>query len=227
MSDTTIGITGELSSGHSAVCKWTSEHESARWINETFEVSVESVLRRHDHHQCLDDRCKITDLGIFTMLHRAEEGRDTSAVIVVAHLCLCIRHQHRTAETLQLSDETGSDRKRKGQEFRCFVCCVAVHDALVSGASLINAHGDVRGLLTDKAPYIHTVIEAVKADAAEDTCYDLCIVRCPCTCQFSGDDDGVVLDKTFNSYTAVLIVLKAVCDDGIRDLVTDLIYVPS
>ena len=88
MSDTTIGITGKLASGDTAVGKRTADDETTGGIDQLLKVGVQAVLACSQHHHGFDDVTEITDLHIRAVLNGAEESHDLAAVVVEADLRL-------------------------------------------------------------------------------------------------------------------------------------------
>ena len=158
------------------------------------------------------------------MLHGAEEGRDAARVVVIGHLCLGICQENGAVQAFKALDETGGSGKGNRQQFRGFIRGIAEHDALVTRTALVNAHRDIRRLLGDDATDLDTVIaKLIDADAAHDLADQFSIFRLVGAGDLPGDDDGVVLDQAFHRDAAVLVMLQAVGDDGIRNLVADFI----
>src|SRR5699024_3952683 len=103
---------------------------------------------------------------------------------------------------------------------------VAEHQPLVASAASVHAHGDVAALAGDQRVddigFGIGVANAPQYFAAQDL-----IIGRMCGSDLAGGEDHTVLSHALHSDAAVAVVAEAVGDDGVGDLVTDLVRVPG
>ena len=95
---------------------------------------------------------------------------------------------------------------------------------------LIDAHGDVRRLLADGIQYgagfpVKTYLRAVIANVADGMAHDFFKVHPGAGSDFTGNDDHAGLDHGLNGNARLRVLLKNGVEDGVRDLVSDLVRV--
>ena len=172
---------------------------------------------------------EIVDLHVRAMLHRAEEGGDSTGIIVVADLCLGVCPEHLARMVLQQLQELGGDHVGNRHLFCRLVGGIAVHDALITSAALVHTQRDIRRLLIDQNADAEQVAEIkaqlVGTDAGDDLVDELLIVGLVVGGDLTSDKELAAFQQTLDRYTGVLVVLEDVGHNGVRDLVTDLIRV--
>ena len=105
--DTTVGIAGQLPARNAAVGKAAADHETSGRIDQLFKVRVQPVLTSGQYHDTLNDMPEIRRVHIQAVLDGAEEGRDLSALIVVADLGFRIGAEHAARMRFQDFQEAG------------------------------------------------------------------------------------------------------------------------
>ena len=170
---------------------------------------------------------EVADLHIRAVLHGAEEGGDTTGVVIVTDLCLGICSEHLGRMVLQQLKELGGDHVRDRHLFGGLVGGVAIHDSLVTGTALIHAQCNIRGLL------VHQNADAKKlgqipsqlfmTDAVKHIVNDLVVVWPVVGSDLAGNKELALFQQTLDRYTGVPVMLKNVGHDGICNLVADFI----
>ena len=162
------------------------------------------------------------------MLHGAEEGGDTTGVVIVADLRLGICPEHLRRMVLQQLQELGGDHVRDRHLLCRLVGGVAIHNSLITGTALVHTKRNIRRLL------VHQNADAKKlgqippqlfgTDAVEHIVNDLLIVWPIIGGDFAGNKELALFQQTLDRHTGVPVMLENVGHDGICDLVTDLIW---
>ncbi len=130
--------------------------------------------------------------------------------------------------SLSLQRKAVRERDRRRHQLRCLVGGVAEHHALVAGAAGVDAHGDVAGLLVDgRDDGAGVGVEAVECVVIADCCdssadqaleVDVSLGR-----DLAGNDDQAGAGQRLARHAAVRILRQAGIENGIRDLVGDLV----
>ena len=110
--NTTVGIAADLSASDTSVGKAAADHESVSRIDQLFEINVQMVILCRLDHQFLNQRSEISNLGVWAVLHRAQECCDSAGIVVVRHLGFGISLQDGRRICLQLLQELRRQNKR-------------------------------------------------------------------------------------------------------------------
>ena len=173
------------------------------------------------------------------MLHRAEEGCDSAAVIVVADLRFCIGFQHTAGVGFEQFQKSGSKHERDRQKLRCLVSCKPVGHPLISRTAGIHTECNIAALVIDQNGNVQIigceiqlvietgigVLRAAVIDVVEHLLHQCLVIGLMSACQLTGDHKAAVLEKTLDGDTATAVMVKAVGHNGICNLVTDLVGV--
>ena len=91
----------------------------------------------------------------------------------------------------------------------------------------INTHSDIRGLLLHQHLNIHVrrVAEAFPADPVKDLIDQCLVIRFMLAGKLPGNNQVIILQEALHSNAGIRIMLQAVGDDGIADLIADFIRV--
>ena len=124
---------------------------------------------------------------------------------------------------------------RHGHELRRLPAGIPEHQALVSRAllvsfGLINALGDVRGLLVDRGDdaagfIVKTVFRFRIADVADRVPDELLEIAVAQGRDLAGDEDEPGRGQRFAGDAALGVLTKKIVQNGIRDLVANLVRV--
>lgn len=249
-SPATIGVNDDLAAGEAGVTMWAADDEAAGWVEMEDGFFIE-VLFRDDR---LDDMLlKISSNLIIgdglIVLGRDEDGVNadgnhgtTIISILNSDLCLAVGSEPRTGAILADLGETGTELGGKnmtqGHQFRGFVRSITKHVTLVTGSNLLGAFGEVsmhalsnvRRLLLDVHKHLAIVgiqanIIGHKPDRPAGITNDLLIVDIGLGGDLPKDHDHVSLAAGLAGNLAVGVLLKASIKNGIRDLITELIWV--
>mmetsp|Transcript_30132 Transcript_30132/g.86786 ORF Transcript_30132/g.86786 Transcript_30132/m.86786 type:complete len:315 (-) Transcript_30132:61-1005(-) len=190
-------------------------------------------MLRGDHH-CVD----------LPRLH----GAVRSLQVLDRHLRLAIRpqppEQAALAHVGQCLAQARRDGMREGHAILGLVAGVPEHDTLVAGADIqvlladMHAACDVGALLVDAHQYLaRLVAEALAVDAREvvlvrvksnfrdDAAHHLLVVHLRLCCDLAGKHHHVVLGHCLASHLALRIRRQARIEDGVGDLIADLVGV--
>jgi hypothetical protein len=115
-------------------------------------------------------------------------------------------------------------------QLRGFAAGVAEHHALVARAFLVDAHGDVAGLLVEGHQHAAGVgvephVAGGVADLADDLADDLGDVRVGRGGHFAGDDDQAGAAERLAGHAAAGVIRQEGIEHGVRDLVGNLVGV--
>mmetsp|Transcript_42691 Transcript_42691/g.108390 ORF Transcript_42691/g.108390 Transcript_42691/m.108390 type:complete len:214 (-) Transcript_42691:34-675(-) len=164
------------------------------------------------------------------------------------HLCLAVRpqppEQAALADVRQFLAKASGHGVRQRHAILGLVASVAEHDALIAGADihviLANVHTtcDVRALLVDAHQHLASLVTqalavhagqvvdvGVEADLGNNAPDDLVIVDLGLRRDLASDHDHVVLRHSLASDLALGILCQAGVQDGVRDLVAELVRV--
>src|SRR4030042_2523252 len=159
-------------------------------------------------------------------------------VILDGHLRLSIRPQigkdFVAADLTEAADELVSLDDRKGHHFLSPPAGVSEHDALISSAllvfpGLVHSHGYIGGLLVDggddtECLVIETVDGLGITDVMDDAAAELLEIAVALGGDVAGDRDEACRHQGLARYPAFWILRNQVVQYGVRDLVTDLIW---
>ena len=157
-SHATVGVNDDLAPGQTRVAHGAANHKSSRWIDVVFGIFVEQVSRDSRLDDVLENIAAEFVIGYsFRMLsrnhHRVHAHGFVVFVVFNRNLRLAIRTQVRKLAVLadvgKPHAQLVRQRNRHGHEFRRLPARVAHHHSLVTGATSVNAHGDVTRLLVD------------------------------------------------------------------------------
>ena len=170
---------------------------------------------------------EVADLHIRAVLHRAEEGRYASGVVIVADLRLGICPEHLGRMVLQQLQELGGDHVRDRHLLCRLVGGVAIHDALITGATPVHTQCNIWRLLVhqnaDAEKLGQVPAQLFGTDAVEHIVDDLVVVWPVIGGDLTGNKKLTLFQQTLDCHTGVPVMLKNVGHNGICDLVTDLI----
>ena len=139
MSDTTVGITGELAPSDTAVGIRTTDDESTGWVDQLLKVGVQTVLTCGQHHDALNDVTEIADLHIGAVLYRAEKGGDAAGVVVKADLRFGIGAEHLARMVFEQFQKLGRHHEGKRHHLRGLVSGISVHDEVTEALERFNS----------------------------------------------------------------------------------------
>jgi hypothetical protein len=116
-------------------------------------------------------------------------------------------------------------REHDGQRHKCgsLRSCVPDHGPLVT-RPLLHRSGTVSGLQPDTAQYLCGGIVANVGVHAPDDSRDVDLGQAG---HLARNVDATAVDESFDGYSGELILREMSIQDGIRDLISDLIDVPS
>ena len=127
----------------------------------------------------------------------------------------------------------------EGHQLRCLVCCIAKHVTLIPSADLLRALGEmamdtlgnVRGLLLNVNKHLATIcIEAYiigcEPNSTAGVADNLLIVDIALCGDLTKDHVHVGLGARLTGNLAVRVLLEAGIKNCIRDLITELVWVP-
>ena len=119
-------------------------------------------------------------------------------------------------------------RDRRRHQLRSFIAGIAKHHALVAGATGVDAHGDIAGLLVDAGDHgagigVEAVEGIVVADGGDGAANQRLEVHISLGGNLAGDDDQAGRGQGLAGYAAGRIFGQAGVEDGVGNLVGDLI----
>ena len=232
-----VAVNDDLAASESGVAHGTADDESSGGIDVVLAVFIEQVRRNHCLNHVLQNagaKLVVADgLGVLRGDHHGVHAKNF-AVGVVFHRdlgfavgakegkCSVLAHQREPLRQLV--------RERDGCRHQLFVLVhrVPEHHSLVAGAPGIDAHGDVAGLLVDAGDHSAGVgVEAVEgvvvSDGGDGAANHGLKIDVGLGGDFSRDDDEAGSGQGLAGHPAAGVVREASIEDGIRDLVGDLI----
>src|SRR4029077_3947761 len=119
---------------------------------------------------------------------------------------------------------------RGGHQFGVLVHREAEHHALVTGPAGVHTHGNIAGLLVDAGNHgagvaVETVERVVVANRLDHAAHQRLKVHIRLGCNFSRDDDQSGGGQSFAGNAAGTVFGQAGVENGIGNLVSDLIRV--
>ena len=182
----------------------------------------------------------------FVVLGRNHDGIDAHGLVILVvfdcHLGLGIRAEPLDlalfAEFLDLFHELVGEANRERHQFRGLVHGVAEHHALVAGTLLvvflafgslgINALGNVRGLLVHRDEHGAALVVELQfrihvTDILDGVAGDFLEVNNGLGSNFAGNNDEARVHERFTSDAALRVLCEAGVEDGIGNLVGDLV----
>ena len=128
----------------------------------------------------------------------------------------------------QLAAELVGQRDGRGHQLGGLVGGVAEHHALVAGAAGVHALGDVAGLLVDGGDDgagvgVEAVEGVVVADGGDDAAHQALEIDVGLGGDFAGDDHQAGGGQGFGGDAAVGVLLQAGVQNGVGDLVGNLV----
>ncbi len=149
--------------------------------------------------------------------HRVDADRLVVLVVFHCDLGFAVGPEVRKGAVLadfgQLLTELVRQENGSRHQVLIFVGRIAEHHALVAGATGVNAHGDVAGLLVDAGDHgagigVETVESVVIADGGDDAAHQRLEINVSLGGDFAGDDDQAGCGQGFAGYTAVGIFFQ-------------------
>ncbi len=250
----TVGVDDDLTASEAAVAVRTADNELAGRVDEVNGLLVQKLCRNHLLDELFDDflfDCRVLeDLAVheFVVLRgdddRVDADRAVLFVVFDGDLGLGVRTEPLDlalfAEFLDLGHELVGEADRERHQFLGFVASVTEHHTLVActllvvflaiGGLGVNALGDVRRLLVHSdedgaALVVKSEFRVHVADALDGLACDLLEVDDCLGGDFTGNDDETGVHEGFACDAAVRILREAGVEDGVGNLVGDLVRV--
>jgi len=246
-----VGVDNDLTAGEAGVTLWSTDDESAGWVDvvdgfvgEVFgwDDNLDDLLHEGGVHVLVGD--------VWGVLGRDDDGVDvdrndgaTVLSVQAGDLGLGVRTQPSEGAVLTETGHLNVEAVREGggerHAFLSLVGGVAKHEALVTGTFVsfgdlgggvvgVDALGNVHGLLLDgNEDVAGLVVEAlgrvVVSNFLDGTTNNLLVVEDSLGGDFTEDHDHAGLGCGFASNTGGRVLLEASIDDGIGNLVTDFV----
>ena len=232
-----VGVHDDLAAGQAGVAHGSADDEAASRIDVVLGVLVEPLGGQHGLDHVLEDvGVQLFVADALSVLAADDHGVDARglAVLVVLDrdLALAVGAQvgqlAALADRGQLAAELVGQRDGGGHQLGGFVGGVAEHHALVAGAAGVNALGDVARLLVDGGDHgagvgVEAVEGVVVADGGDDAADQALEIDVGLGGDFAGDDHQPGGREGFGGDAAVGVLLQAGIQDGVRDLVGNLV----
>ena len=217
-----VTVAHDLSAGYACVGKGAADDEGAGRVDQHLEVTVQAIVCSGGDHGAAKDDAQRLRRDIFAVLTADEEGVDPVLLIVEGDLSLCIWAKVREIDATQDFQRMGGNHERQRHQLRRFIGGIAINNPLIASASQINALGDVCALLRNQAGH-HIQTDVWKTDALERILRQRFEIRRMLGSDLTGNDDLVILDHTLDGHTAIWVMIQAVGDNRIGDLVANLV----
>ena len=245
-----VRVDDDLTAGEAAIALGAADDEASGRVDQVFGLLADEFLREDLADDLLD--AELLDLAVrdvVGMLGRDDhvlDGDGAAVDVADGDLRLAVRAQPfgalgaGLAEAGQLAVEAVGEHDRGGHELGGLGGGVTEHDALVAGAhlgvllalglALVDALGDVRGLLGEQVGDedlvgVEDVVVVHVADVADRGADDFLEVDLGLGGEFAGDDDVVALDQGLAGDAGEPVLRETGVEDGIRDAVGDLVRV--
>ena len=245
-----VRVDDDLTAGEAAVSLGAADDEATGRIDQVFGLLADEFLREGLADDLLD--AEFLDLAVGDVggvLGRDDHVLDGDrSAVLVAHgdLRLAVGADPLGAlgagfaEAGQLAVEAVGEHHRGRHELGGLGGGVAEHDALVAGAhlrvllafglTLVDALGDVRGLLREQVRDedlvgVEDVVVVHVTDLADRGADDFLEVDLGFRGELAGDDDVVALDQGLAGDAGETVLGEAGVEDGVRDAIGDLIGV--
>lgn len=244
----TVGVDDDLSAGNTGITLGATNDEETGRLEVEDGVLV-NVLLGNDgvddlRLQLLSDLLSRNLLAVLSRDNDGvdSQGNDSTAVVLVLHgdLGLGVRSEPREgsvpASLRQGLVESVGEKVREGVEFRSFVGGIAEHETLVTGTQLLQSLlvvktlSDIGGLLLNgnhdvAGLVVEALVGGVVADLLDGASDDVLVVNGSLGGDLTEDHDHTGLGGRLASDLGEGVLSKAGIEDGIGNLITDLVGV--
>src|SRR5208283_542879 len=233
----TVGIHDDLSPGEPRVAHGAADDEASRGIDVVLRILVEQMRRNHRlNHMFENSRAQFVvgyGLGVLRgNYHRVHPLHFAFGIVFHCYLGFSVGAKEGKSSILaDLREPHGQlVRQRDGSRHQLLILITSIpkHHALVAGAAGVHAHGYIAGLFVNAGNYgagvaVEAVEGVVVADGLDRAADDLLKVDIGFGGDFSGDDYQAGCGQSFAGDAAGGVFGEAGVQDGVRNLVGDLV----
>ncbi|URD93393.1 hypothetical protein MUK42_32538 [Musa troglodytarum] len=250
-SPATVGVDNDLAAGKPSIAMRSANDESTRRIKVEDGLLIEILLGDDSlDYMLLQVSSNLVIGDGLIVLGGDEHGMHTNGdhgTVVIAvldgDLGLAIGPQPWTSSIFadfgEASPKFCREDMAQGHQLRCLICCIAKHVTLIPSADLLGALGemamdtlgDVRGLLLNVDKHLAAIgIEAYiigcEPNGTAGVADNLLVVDVALGGDLTKDHDHVGLGARLTGNLAIRVLLEAGIKNCIRDLITELVWVP-
>ena len=232
-----VGIDDDLAAGESSIAHGAANDEASGGIDVVVRVFVEQVRRNHGLDDVLQNAGpEFVVADVLGMLRRDDDRIDTEnfsvSVVFNCDLGFAVGAKERKGSIFaNLREPHGQlvrQRDGSGHELQILSHRIPKHHSLVAGAAGVYAHGDVAGLLVDRGDDgagvgIEAVEGVVISDGSDGTADYGLEIDVGLGGNFSRDHDEAGGGESFAGDATGGVVGEASVEDGVRNLVGDLV----